>query len=82
MIVILSLSDRKPVDIADEIVVMVVPDYQMLANVEKIAAALSDDPVKIQSFHLVLKSLLPKFFLILWYSTAKIGGLQSYNEAT
>ncbi|KGN60911.1 uncharacterized protein LOC101209109 [Cucumis sativus] len=39
-----SLSDRKPVDIADEIVVMVVPDYQMLANVEKIAAALSDDP--------------------------------------
>ncbi|XP_023546458.1 uncharacterized protein LOC111805575 [Cucurbita pepo subsp. pepo] len=39
-----SLSDRKPVDTADEIVVMVVPDYQMLENVEKIAAALSDDP--------------------------------------
>ncbi|XP_022150749.1 uncharacterized protein LOC111018808 [Momordica charantia] len=39
-----SLSDRKPVDSADEIVVMVVPDYQMLENVEKIAAALSDDP--------------------------------------
>lgn len=48
MVVILSLSDRKPVDIADEIVVMVVPDYQMLENVQKIAAALSDDPVKVQ----------------------------------
>ena len=47
MVVVLSLSDRKPVDTADEIVVMVVPDYQMLENVEKIAAALSDDPVNI-----------------------------------
>lgn len=27
---------------------MVVPDYQMLENVQKIAAALSDDPVKVQ----------------------------------
>ncbi|KAF6146353.1 hypothetical protein GIB67_020447 [Kingdonia uniflora] len=39
-----SLSDRKPVESEDEIVVMVVPDYQMLEYVEKIAARLSDDP--------------------------------------
>ncbi|KAL5995164.1 hypothetical protein ACLOJK_025222 [Asimina triloba] len=39
-----SLSDRKPVDNEDEIVVMVVPDYQMLEYVERIASLLSDDP--------------------------------------
>lgn len=39
-----SLSDRKPVESEDEIVVMVVPDYQMLAYVERIASDLSDDP--------------------------------------
>ncbi|MCL7046395.1 hypothetical protein MKW94_012256, partial [Papaver nudicaule] len=39
-----SLSDRKPVDKDDEIVVMVVPDYQMLEYVEKIAASIADDP--------------------------------------
>ncbi|XP_062084740.1 uncharacterized protein LOC133790916 [Humulus lupulus] len=39
-----SLSDRKPVEKEDEIVVMVVPDYQMLGYVEKIASDLSDDP--------------------------------------
>ncbi|KDP23517.1 hypothetical protein JCGZ_23350 [Jatropha curcas] len=39
-----SLSDRKPVESEDEIVVMVVPDYQMLGYVEKIASSLSDDP--------------------------------------
>ncbi|XP_062144273.1 uncharacterized protein LOC133851734 [Alnus glutinosa] len=39
-----SLSDRKPVESEDEIVVMVVPDYQMLAYVERIASNLSDDP--------------------------------------
>lgn len=39
-----SLSDRKPVESEDEIVVMVVPDYQMLGYVEKIASQLSDDP--------------------------------------
>ncbi|XP_047318578.1 uncharacterized protein LOC124921915 [Impatiens glandulifera] len=39
-----SLSDRKPVDNEDEIIVMVVPDYQMLSYVEKIASMLSDDP--------------------------------------
>lgn len=44
-----SLSDRKPVESEDEIVVMVVPDYQMLAYVEKIASNLSDDPVLIWS---------------------------------
>ncbi|XP_019186759.1 PREDICTED: uncharacterized protein LOC109181445 [Ipomoea nil] len=39
-----SLGDRKPVDNEDEIVVMVVPDYQMLEYVERIASNLSDDP--------------------------------------
>ncbi|KAG8391003.1 hypothetical protein BUALT_Bualt01G0142800 [Buddleja alternifolia] len=39
-----SLGDRKPVSSEDEIVVMVVPDYQMLEYVEKIASDLSDDP--------------------------------------
>uniref|UniRef100_A0A7N1A6Z4 DUF1995 domain-containing protein n=1 Tax=Kalanchoe fedtschenkoi TaxID=63787 RepID=A0A7N1A6Z4_KALFE len=39
-----SLSDRKPVKPEDEIVVMVVPDYQMLEYVERIASGLSDDP--------------------------------------
>ncbi|XP_071725502.1 uncharacterized protein [Rutidosis leptorrhynchoides] len=39
-----SLSDRKPVEKEDEIVVMVLPDYQMLEYVERIASDLSDDP--------------------------------------
>ncbi|KAK7277931.1 hypothetical protein RJT34_22951 [Clitoria ternatea] len=39
-----SLSDRKPVDGDDEIVVMIVPDYQMLEYVERIASSLSNDP--------------------------------------
>lgn len=39
-----SLGDRKPVQKEDEIVVMVVPDYQMLESVQKIASELSDDP--------------------------------------
>ncbi|XP_018843565.2 uncharacterized protein LOC109008070 [Juglans regia] len=39
-----SLSDRKPVESEDEIVVMVVPDYQMLGYVERIASDLSDEP--------------------------------------
>ncbi|CAL5208582.1 unnamed protein product [Lathyrus oleraceus] len=39
-----SLNDRKPVDSGDEIVVMIVPDYQMLEYVEKISSTLSDDP--------------------------------------
>ncbi|KAH7543071.1 hypothetical protein FEM48_Zijuj02G0144400 [Ziziphus jujuba var. spinosa] len=39
-----SLSDRKPVEPEDDIVVMVVPDYQMLEYVERIASNLSDDP--------------------------------------
>ncbi|PNY07438.1 hypothetical protein L195_g004896, partial [Trifolium pratense] len=39
-----SLSDRKPVDSGDEMVVMIVPDYQMLEYVEKIASTLADDP--------------------------------------
>uniref|UniRef100_A0A1D1Y5R5 Ras-related protein Rab-41 n=1 Tax=Anthurium amnicola TaxID=1678845 RepID=A0A1D1Y5R5_9ARAE len=39
-----SLSDRKPVENGDGIVVMIVPDYQMLEYVEQIASRLSDDP--------------------------------------
>ncbi|XP_039162912.1 uncharacterized protein LOC104435071 [Eucalyptus grandis] len=39
-----SLSDRKPVEKEDEIIVMVVPDYQMLEYVARIASDLSDDP--------------------------------------
>ncbi|XP_044483720.1 uncharacterized protein LOC123209657 isoform X2 [Mangifera indica] len=39
-----SLSDRKPVESEDEIVIMIVPDYQMLQYVQKIASSLSDDP--------------------------------------
>ncbi|KMT11241.1 hypothetical protein BVRB_5g110680 [Beta vulgaris subsp. vulgaris] len=40
-----NLSDRKPVEDEDEIVVMVVPDSQMLEYVQKIATLLSDDPI-------------------------------------
>lgn len=43
--IISSLSDRKPITSEDEIVVMIVPDYQMLEYVERLAASLSDDPV-------------------------------------
>ncbi|OAY85467.1 hypothetical protein ACMD2_04101 [Ananas comosus] len=39
-----SLSDRNPVDDEDEVVVMIIPDYQMLEYVERIANRLSDDP--------------------------------------
>ncbi|EYU20986.1 hypothetical protein ABFS82_02G097100 [Erythranthe guttata] len=39
-----SLGDRKPVTSEDEIIVMVVPDYQMLKFVQKIASELLDDP--------------------------------------
>ncbi|KAH9330717.1 hypothetical protein KI387_002825, partial [Taxus chinensis] len=38
-----SLSDRKPVEDEDEIVVMIAPDYQMLQSVERIASLLSDN---------------------------------------
>ncbi|KVI11120.1 protein of unknown function DUF1995 [Cynara cardunculus var. scolymus] len=41
---LLNLSDRKPVEKDDEIVVMVLPDYQMLEYVERIASHLSDEP--------------------------------------
>lgn len=40
-----SLSDRKPVDDEDEVVVMIVPDYQMLEYVESITSQLSGDTV-------------------------------------
>lgn len=40
-----SLSDRKPVDVEDEVVVMIIPDHQMVESVERIASQLSDDPV-------------------------------------
>ncbi|XP_020210556.1 uncharacterized protein LOC109795454 [Cajanus cajan] len=39
-----SLSDRKPVESDDDIVVMIVPDYQMLEYVQRIASNLSNDP--------------------------------------
>jgi len=45
-----SLSDRKPVEGDDEIVVMIVPDYQMLEYVERIASNLSNDPVNPLTF--------------------------------
>ncbi|KAJ6853033.1 uncharacterized protein M6B38_251865 [Iris pallida] len=38
-----SLSDRKPVQDEDEVVVMIVPDYQMLEYVERIASQLLGD---------------------------------------
>lgn len=40
---IASLSDQKPIDKDDEIVVMILPGYQMLASVERIASDMSDD---------------------------------------
>lgn len=82
MIVVLSLSDRKPVDSADEIVVMVVPDYQMLENVEKIAAALSDDPVKIWIVPFAVEMVASTFFSYDWYSMAKIREICNHDETT
>ncbi|KAF0910764.1 hypothetical protein E2562_004743 [Oryza meyeriana var. granulata] len=41
-----SLSDRKPVDVEDEVVVMIIPDHQMVESVECIASQLSDDPIR------------------------------------
>lgn len=49
---------------------MVVPDYQMLENVEKIAAALSDDPVKIWIIPFDVEMVASKFFSYRWYSMA------------
>ncbi|KAJ3683621.1 hypothetical protein LUZ60_013848 [Juncus effusus] len=39
-----SLSDRNPVEKEDDIVVMIIPDFQMLEYVEIIANQLSEDP--------------------------------------
>lgn len=41
-----SLSDRKPVDTDDGVVVMIIPDHQMLDSVERIATQISDDPIR------------------------------------
>ncbi|EMS47170.1 hypothetical protein TRIUR3_03042 [Triticum urartu] len=41
-----SLSDRKPVDTDDGVVVMIIPDHQMLESVERIASQLADDPIR------------------------------------
>uniref|UniRef100_A0ACD5ZPR1 Uncharacterized protein n=1 Tax=Avena sativa TaxID=4498 RepID=A0ACD5ZPR1_AVESA len=41
-----SLSDRKPVDTDDGVVVMIIPDHQMLEAVERIATQLADDPIR------------------------------------
>lgn len=38
-----SFNDRRPVSSEDEVVVLVVPDYQMIAEVQKIASFLSED---------------------------------------
>ena len=53
-----SLSDRKPVESEDEIIVMIVPDYQMLEYVERIASNLSDDPVRTWSYYSFVRSML------------------------
>lgn len=60
-----SLGDRKPVTSEDEIIVMVVPDYQMLAYVEKVASELLDDPVLI-SFSSMISE--PHILLLNWSS--------------
>lgn len=73
-----SLSDRKPVEKEDEIIVMVVPDYQMLGYVEKIASDLSDDPVWILTFfslsssayHTHISDISDPFSLSLWQNKA------------
>lgn len=62
-----SLSDRKPVESEDEIVVMVVPDYQMLGYVEKIASQLSDDPVTV--YHLHRQSFMLPFVSLIYLSS-------------
>lgn len=40
---IYSLTDRRPVSKEDELVVLVAPDYQMLADVQRVASSLVDD---------------------------------------
>lgn len=60
-----SLSDRKPVETEDEIVVMVVPDYQMLEYVQKIASDLSDDPVQPDSFSPLLEAMVSLYLFLL-----------------
>lgn len=62
--ILCSLSDRKPVEDGDDIVVMLVPDYQMLEYVEKIASRLSDDPV--------LPNPSPNFFYHLLFHSSEL----------
>lgn len=38
-----SLNDRKPISDDDDVIVLVVPDYQMLSEVQKIASVLAED---------------------------------------
>ena len=38
-----SLNDRQPVDPNDDVVVLLVPDYQLLSVVERIAGTLKDE---------------------------------------
>lgn len=47
----------------DEIIVMVVPDYQMLEYVEKIAKMLADDPVTNKSVNILVLTLPNKNLL-------------------
>ena len=61
-----SLSDRKPVDNEDEVVVMILPDYQMVEYVERIASQLSGDTVcdsnlYINSREILVSLIWPRF---------------------
>ena len=38
-----SLNDRKPISDDDDVIILVVPDYQMLSEVQKIASVLAED---------------------------------------
>lgn len=47
-----SLNDRKPINVDDDVVVLVAPDYQGLADVERISVALvegDEGPVSLAS---------------------------------
>ena len=53
-----QVTDRKPVVSEDEIIVMVVPDYQMLEYGERIESNLSDDPVSTWPYYSFVRSML------------------------
>lgn len=57
-----SLNDRKPINADDDVVVLVSPDYQGLADVQRIAVALVDgDDGPVSFLHCLLElKLSPK----------------------